>query len=89
MSIAVSTSISPTLFPNLSRTRMAKYSARAKVTKAALMRIQRMRGQIRSEVGMLLVALLFRLINIRRRVSKRPSLCGEMRQVGIEYHHLV
>ena len=64
-----------TLFPNLSRTKMTKYSASAKVTKAALIRIQRMRGQMRSEVGMLLVALLFRLIIIRRRVSRRPSLC--------------
>ena len=66
--------MSLTLFPNLSRTKMTKYSASAKVTKAALIRIQRMRGQMRSEVGMLLVALLFRLIIIRSRVSRRPSL---------------
>ena len=58
---------------------MTKYSASAKVTKAALIRIQRMRGQMRSEVGMLLVALLFRLIIIRRRVSRRPSLRMQVR----------
>ena len=53
---------------------MRKYSASAKVTKAALIRIQRMSGQMRSEVGMLSVALLFKLIIIRRRVRRRPSL---------------
>ena len=53
---------------------MAKHSANAKVTKAALIRIQRMRGQMRLEVGMLMVALFFGLIIIRRCTSGDPKI---------------
>ena len=63
-----------TLLPNLRSTRMRKYSKSATRMKTMLIKIQDMRGQIPSEVGMLPVALLFKLIVIRSRVRRRPSL---------------
>ena len=66
-----------TLLPNLRSTRMRKYSKSATRMKTMLIKIQDMRGQIPSEVGMLPVALLFKLIVIRSRVRRRPSLQQE------------
>ena len=53
---------------------MRKYSKSATRMKTMLIKIQDMRGQIPSEVGMLPLALLFKLIVIRSRVRRRPSL---------------
>ena len=63
-----------TLPPNLSTTSIRKYSRSAKRMKSMLIKIHWMRGQILSERGILLVALLFKLIVIRSRVRSRPSL---------------
>ena len=63
-----------TLLPNLRSTRMKKYSKSAKRINPMLIRIQAMRGQILFEGGIVVVALLFRLIVIRSRVRRRPSL---------------
>ena len=56
------------------RTKMTKYSKRAMRIKALLVRIHPTRGQMLLDLGMLLLALLFRLIVIRSRVRSKPSL---------------
>ena len=58
------------------RSKMTKYSKRAMRMKVMLVRIHPMRGQMLLDLGMLLLALLFRLIVMRRRVRRRPSLPG-------------
>ena len=56
---------------------MRKYSKSATRMKTMLIKIQDMRGQSPSEGGMLPLALLFKLIVIRSRVRRRPSLIRE------------
>ena len=75
--------------PNLKLIRMMKYSASAKIMKMMLMKIQRMRGQMPSDLGIICEILLFMLIIMRRRVRSRPRRPGTTSKLTAKLIQLV